>query len=584
MSSSSSKPYWRSYFDLLNVGAPVNVKGYFATLSNPYKLNQLDLYLAAKPTLEQRASLDGWWEGVCKRLVTSHDSTIRKIGAMLRHQQEQDGDSGRMERFWKDVEVEQALEEDRLANLKTMTAAKQDALLLKSRHTGSKVAFLHDPESPFIVGGTDVGTESFSTESASSSSQSFFTKRHGEDECDETVVSPSVTSSTKSRSATKKKQVVYTTEEPWHSLTISLTRISLQEYQAQSPQEKDIILVKDAQVAMSCVLNTMSRRVCDHFDMCDDLDLVKKARSLTLIADLEKHPSASYMQRYVDTLAEKGVEYLHKKIVVDRGALLGKYMDEEYLPAQAQVEDKVLRILTYLCEFVIHPPFLAASPLENDCLHVWASIFGILADKVSLHTGEKALEASKVMRKLQSTEYSDTSDAGRKVDCLFMMQGVELSNIEFKHQDASARDLAIQNRKNVRLARCIQEAHTTYGVKEASVLMADVFGFVGVFYQVKPMGDIAIAGKTTSTLVHLPRTAGALEVFLQDQSLAILWNFMLHLEQQGPKVIRAKERFELAQEKTTLERALSMSRVDVPSAISKTFQHNVTLAPSKKRK
>ncbi|KAG0299335.1 hypothetical protein BGZ98_010129 [Dissophora globulifera] len=307
----------------------------------------------------------------------------------------------------------------------------------------------------------------------------------------------------------------------------------------------------------------MSTRVCDHFELSGNQDLVESARSLSVITDFDKHSCALYMQKYVDVLADEGVDYLLRKVIVDRGGLLSKHLDEKRLPAEVEIKDKVLEILALL--------------------------------------GEKALEASKVMRKLQSEEYSDTSDVGRKVDCLFAMQGVELSNIEFKHQGATTRDLAIQNRKNVRLARCIQEAHTTYGVKDPSVLIADIFGklkffgvtnatpfrplnrFVGVFYQVKPMDDIVIAGKVTSALVHLPRTAGELEAFLQDSSLAIIWNFMSYLETQGPKVIRAKDRFELAEKKMTLDGALSMTGRGNPPPRNRTFQHNVTLTPTKKR-
>ncbi|KAG0217821.1 hypothetical protein BGW41_000425, partial [Actinomortierella wolfii] len=104
------------------------------------------------------------------------------------------------------------------------------------------------------------------------------------------------------------------------------------------------------------------------------------------------------------------------------------------------------------------------------------------------------------MRLRQAAEFSDVSDSARKVDCVFMFEGLEISNIEFKRPGCSERELALQNRKNIRLARCIQEAHVAFGVEDASIMMADVAGFVGVFYQVKPMGDIAIAGETTSTM------------------------------------------------------------------------------------
>ncbi|KAF9402656.1 hypothetical protein BGZ76_007273, partial [Entomortierella beljakovae] len=124
------------------------------------------------------------------------------------------------------------------------------------------------------------------------------------------------------------------------------------------------------------------------------------------------------------------------------------------------------------------------------------------------------------MRKMQSNEYSDISEAGRKVDCLFIFDGIEISNIVFKSPEICEKGLAIQNCKNIRLARCIQESHI--GI-----------GFSGIFYQVKPMGDIAIARKTTSTVVQIPRTA---EIVMQSS-----------LEKQGPNLVRAKERFDAAQ-------------------------------------
>jgi hypothetical protein len=41
------------------------------------------------------------------------------------------------------------------------------------------------------------------------------------------------------------------------------------------------------------------------------------------------------------------------------------------------------------------------------------------------------------------------------------------------------------------------------------------------------MGEIAIAGQNTSSVVHLPRAAGGLMAFLKDDSLAIIWNFIV---------------------------------------------------------
>lgn len=88
------------------------------------------------------------------------------------------------------------------------------------------------------------------------------------------------------------------------------------------------------------------------------------------------------------------------------------------------------------------------------------------------------LEASKIMRRMQAAEYHDLSDAGRRLDCLFMMNDVELSNIEVKRPGSSKLDITIQNRKNVRLARCIQESHIALGMDKPSILMGDVCGML----------------------------------------------------------------------------------------------------------
>ncbi|KAF8958592.1 hypothetical protein BGZ46_001921 [Entomortierella lignicola] len=161
------------------------------------------------------------------------------------------------------------------------------------------------------------------------------------------------------------------------------------------------------------------------------------------------------------------------------------------------------------------------------------------------------------MRQHQVSEYNDVSESAQKVDCLLMYQGLELSNIEFKKPDTSNRDLAIQNRKNVRLGRCIQEARVALGVQELSVMMVDVAGFVGIFYQVKKMSDIAIAGKTTSTTSHL--------------------------EKQGLKVLRAKQRYDAMSRSTKFVQSVARSSNALKPTMEKKFENNIILLPAKMR-
>ena len=86
------------------------------------------------------------------------------------------------------------------------------------------------------------------------------------------------------------------------------------------------------------------------------------------------------------------------------------------------------------------------------------------------------LEASKTLRREQAREFGDLTEAGRKVDLALCYDGIELSNIEFKREKIASKDVTMQCRKNIRLGRCLQEAHRTIGLSNPSVVMADIAG------------------------------------------------------------------------------------------------------------
>ncbi|KAF9084652.1 hypothetical protein BGX27_003737, partial [Mortierella sp. AM989] len=413
----------------------------------------------------------------------------------------------------------------------------------------------------------------------------------------------------------KRKNSSFETEEPWQSLTRCLIKIingevnaifpqpcptmpprhqllfrhaveSLTEYQKRQLQEKDVILIKDAQVAMSCLVNTMSARVQEYFGKAEP-ELLTMARAQCEVESIDTHPCTTILTQYVSILEEKGVRHLLKRVASDWGQLSLKHIDDDVVPSNVDLMDRTLQVIILLCNFVLHPPFGKVAPSENDVLTLWIQVFSKLTKKVTLHTGEKAMLASKAMRQMQSAEFGDPSESGRKSDCLFMFEEIELSNIEFKKPGISETDLGVQNRKNIRLGRCLQEAHVAFGAVEPSVLMGDVSGkfrwYVGVFYQIRQTGNIAVAGKATPHLVSLPSTAGGLLEFLSSPSLAIIWNYVRHLEEQGPKLQITKERHEVAISKAKLEQGLARVKPNTPPVITRKFENNVTLSPPKKR-
>ncbi|ORY94351.1 hypothetical protein BCR41DRAFT_242503 [Lobosporangium transversale] len=208
--------------------------------------------------------------------------------------------------------------------------------------------------------------------------------------------------SKKPRSPTKRRKAMCATEEPWSSLTKSLMKIKspsmnplhaelfdhsvnmLKEYQGQSEQQKDITVVKDAQVAMSCVLNTLSKRACDHFDNYNNGSVLEEAIEQSLIEGFTEHPCQQVLKNYIPILEEVDVEDFIGCLKTDWGLLEGR-KSKPPLPSEL-LEDKVIEILILLCKFITHPPFGTVAPSEMDCMHIWVSVFAMLTNKVTLHT------------------------------------------------------------------------------------------------------------------------------------------------------------------------------------------------------
>ncbi|KAF9545076.1 hypothetical protein EC957_011317 [Mortierella hygrophila] len=177
----------------------------------------------------------------------------------------------------------------------------------------------------------------------------------------------------------------------------------------------------------------MSERACHRFEKFQEKELVETAKISSVIDGFDQHECSTILKKYAPRLANCSVQKLMAKLIIDRGSIFDKYPDQERLPASIELENKVLQIL-----IIIQPSL-------------------------------------------------EISASGPKVDMLFVYNGVEISDVKFKKPGTTERDLAIQNKENVRLARCIQEAHAALGVPNPSILMVDIAGFVGVIYQVKPL-------------------------------------------------------------------------------------------------
>ncbi|KAF9276333.1 hypothetical protein BGZ88_001799 [Linnemannia elongata] len=80
--------------------------------------------------------------------------------------------------------------------------------------------------------------------------------------------------------------------------------------------------------------------------------------------------------------------------------------------------------------------------------------------------------------------------------------------MESKRAGIAFKDMTMQCWKNIRLDRCLQEAHRTIGLSNPSIVMADIAGSVRVVYHIVPFEDIWTVERTTVDFVHLPMTEG----------------------------------------------------------------------------
>lgn len=71
-------------------------------------------------------------------------------------------------------------------------------------------------------------------------------------------------------------------------------------------------------------------------------------KSLSVIDGFEEHECTTITRKYSSILAEKGVDYLWDRLIIDRGAIYKEHVNLKQLPASAELEDKVLRILDLL--------------------------------------------------------------------------------------------------------------------------------------------------------------------------------------------------------------------------------------------
>ncbi|GJJ68360.1 hypothetical protein EMPS_00706 [Entomortierella parvispora] len=295
--------------------------------------------------------------------------------------------------------------------------------------------------------------------------------------------------------------------------------------------DRDAINIKDALVAMSCILNLRSARsdvfppafVASATDQCYEISFHRHELVETCFDGL------------VEILNEKGVLGL-RDAVEEKKIIYMKERQGLHTGTRSQ-EEKLMDIITIACDLVSEKLFEEPHG-EADTLHLWLKIFEKLlpvGTGLTMKTGESMLTCTRPDDK----EEEDMN--GRKVDLKFLYSGIEVAVVEFKSASQPRGMVAKQFRKSIRLGKNIHQSLAALGVEDGHVICGDISGFMGSFTKIRTFEDIYVAGKVTDTIVSLPTSRKMLSRFLDGTAVAVLMNFVDYLEVLGSNALDIKE-------------------------------------------
>ncbi|KAI7825679.1 hypothetical protein BC939DRAFT_122843 [Gamsiella multidivaricata] len=262
-------------------------------------------------------------------------------------------------------------------------------------------------------------------------------------------------------------------------------------------------------VALSCTLNLSGPNLKAYFAN-EILDLAMKDA-----APSEKRSDVLiFLEPFYENLvnSEMDINRLLPLVVRRKADLMEKNKSNE-------LECKITDIIEYLCRLITSPEMRSGESFsEAEVVEVWRGLFKILLRDTSVYSksGETVVVASKGVQEILNKEFGDHSTYGRKADMLFKSRS-ELCNFEFKAEGTPQSEIMVQNRKNIRLNRCILEHLRRLGVSRPRIMFADFEGFSGCVFLLQPFRDIY----TSKCIDYLsvPRNTTEFKELLQDGNL-----------------------------------------------------------------
>ncbi|KAF9174265.1 hypothetical protein BGX20_000316 [Mortierella sp. AD010] len=157
--------------------------------------------------------------------------------------------------------------------------------------------------------------------------------------------------------------------------------------------------------------------------------------------------------------------------------------------------------------------------------------------------GETGSSATAISKSALADVYGVGKEA-RKCDCLLTVDGLEIANFEAKRKGTGTTDLAIQLRKNSKIAKSIALELDHLGVDHPPIL--NIHGNTALISKLgKFKDDIYVVGRCASAIV-LPELETELDMFL-DHGIYVLWNLLMYFECYAQDVFKKKRKYDYKQ-------------------------------------
>ncbi|KAI8345138.1 hypothetical protein B0O80DRAFT_504581 [Mortierella sp. GBAus27b] len=239
---------------------------------------------------------------------------------------------------------------------------------------------------------------------------------------------------------------------------------------------------------------------------------------------------------------------------------------------------------------LVFHPFTTNEPSEADLMQEWRDFLRPFLSEnrdIRVQRGECVSESSRMAKEILNNDIGGFGKHGRKSDLLLVAERHELSNVEFKVQNAGPTCFTMQHLKNIRLNRAIMESHFNITRSRGRLLFMDVCGWKGKLHSLYTFRGIHVCRSEYE--ICLPRNEKDLEVFLRSDSFQHVLLLKRHLDRKLERLTKASKATKATGDsKDSMARDTGATESDFstppPESRTKRILSNVHFSPSSREK